>query len=170
MFGLEDSRRYYVCQRYVRMNLGIWTTARPWSLCLQRTSSSVSIAIYPSPDATRSSSDRIRVQSVEPCSIRWHARADCKASASSSTYRTSSTRLRHCHLTLLLRNTETCYPINGNWPTNQARCYCGYAYDKILQTKLRVTQTPPRPSDTPPLQGRGAPCGLFDGGVADLLK
>ena len=23
MFGLEDSRRYYVCQRYVRMNLGI---------------------------------------------------------------------------------------------------------------------------------------------------
>ena len=23
MFGLEDSRRYYVCQRYVRMNMGI---------------------------------------------------------------------------------------------------------------------------------------------------
>ena len=23
MFGLEDSRRYYVCQRYVRMNTGI---------------------------------------------------------------------------------------------------------------------------------------------------
>lgn len=23
MFGLEDSRRYYICQRYVRMNLGI---------------------------------------------------------------------------------------------------------------------------------------------------
>ena len=23
MFGLEESRRYYVCQRYVRMNLGI---------------------------------------------------------------------------------------------------------------------------------------------------
>lgn len=23
MFGLEDSRRYYVCQRYVRMSLGI---------------------------------------------------------------------------------------------------------------------------------------------------
>ena len=23
MFGVEDSRRYYVCQRYVRMNLGI---------------------------------------------------------------------------------------------------------------------------------------------------
>ena len=23
MFGLEDGRRYYVCQRYVRMNLGI---------------------------------------------------------------------------------------------------------------------------------------------------
>lgn len=23
MFGLEDSRRYYVCQHYVRMNLGI---------------------------------------------------------------------------------------------------------------------------------------------------
>lgn len=23
MFGLEDFRRYYVCQRYVRMNLGI---------------------------------------------------------------------------------------------------------------------------------------------------
>ena len=23
MFGLEDSRRYYVCQQYVRMNLGI---------------------------------------------------------------------------------------------------------------------------------------------------
>ena len=23
MFGLEDSRRYYVCQRYVRMNLGV---------------------------------------------------------------------------------------------------------------------------------------------------
>lgn len=23
MFGLEDCRRYYVCQRYVRMNLGI---------------------------------------------------------------------------------------------------------------------------------------------------
>ena len=23
MFGLEDSRRYYVCQRYVRMTLGI---------------------------------------------------------------------------------------------------------------------------------------------------
>ena len=116
MFGLEDSRRYYVCQRYVRMNLGIWTTISP----------SVSIAIYPSPDATRSSSDRIRVQSVEPCSIHLPARAACRTSASSSTYRTSSTRLRHCHLTLLLRNTETCYPINGNWPTNQARCYCGY--------------------------------------------
>ena len=23
MFGLEESRRYYVCQRYVRMNMGI---------------------------------------------------------------------------------------------------------------------------------------------------
>ena len=23
MFGLEDSRRYYVCQHYVRMNMGI---------------------------------------------------------------------------------------------------------------------------------------------------
>ena len=78
------------------------------------TSSRGSIAIYPSPDATRSSSDRIREQSVEPCSIRLPARADCKVSASSTTYRTSSTRLRHCHLTLLLRNTETCYPINGN--------------------------------------------------------
>ena len=65
---------------------------------------------------------------MEPCSIRLPARADCKVSASSSTYRTSSTRLRHCHLKLLLRNTETCYPINGNWPTNQARCYSGYAY------------------------------------------
>ena len=65
---------------------------------------------------------------MEPCSIRLPARADCKVSASSSTYRTSSTRQRHCHLTLLLRNTETCYPINGNWPTNQARCYSGYAY------------------------------------------
>ena len=23
MFGLEESRQYYVCQRYVRMNMGI---------------------------------------------------------------------------------------------------------------------------------------------------
>ena len=42
MFGLEDSRRYYVCQHYVRMNMGINGLSRIVSnelrhppLCLQ---------------------------------------------------------------------------------------------------------------------------------------
>jgi len=36
MFGLEESRRYYVCQRYVRMNLGINGLSRLVSQELRR--------------------------------------------------------------------------------------------------------------------------------------
>ena len=51
MFGLNDGMRYYVCQRYVRMNLGINGLYKlvsqemdlPASLLLQRPSTSRTI-------------------------------------------------------------------------------------------------------------------------------
>ena len=99
MFGLNDGMRYYVCQRNVRMNLGINGLYKLVSqeMDLPPLSGAVFIFFSKIPKKTQFSSGHMPVPNGQPCSIRWHAHADCKVLTSLNIYLMSSTKLQHCH-------------------------------------------------------------------------